>query len=290
MRLWLIILVAPVCGCFLERTRDYLDGLQCDASESTAGTSTGGTSTSGEVSEAGETSSSTGGTTAEDKMTSGTTDTGSTSTGVSGTTTGEPGPVCGNGVVEAGGPLTEECDDANMVDDDGCSATCARDLRAFVTSMEYQGGQIGSLFAADAQCANRADDAGLTDPLKFRAWLSDSGEAAGERIVRGRGRLVLVNGQVLAASWDVLLAGVLENPLGVTETSQTYAGGVWTGTNPDGTMAAEGDHCEDWANSSPFHEAVHGRSDALDGSWTYYASFNPVPCGTQFPIYCFEEP
>ena len=39
------------------------------------------------------------------------------------TETGDPGPYCGDGVLDLG----EECDDANNVDDDGCSAECDSD-------------------------------------------------------------------------------------------------------------------------------------------------------------------
>lgn len=39
------------------------------------------------------------------------------------TETGDPGPYCGDGVLDPG----EECDDNNMLDDDGCSAECDSD-------------------------------------------------------------------------------------------------------------------------------------------------------------------
>jgi cysteine-rich repeat protein len=39
------------------------------------------------------------------------------------TETGDPGPYCGDGVLDPG----EECDDNNMADDDGCSAACDSD-------------------------------------------------------------------------------------------------------------------------------------------------------------------
>lgn len=74
-----------------------------------------------------------------------------------------------------------------------------------------------SLKIADALCFNRADDQGLPDALKYRAWLSDSTTDARDRFTRGRGRLVLVNGLVLASSWSALLAGALENNFEVTE-------------------------------------------------------------------------
>jgi cysteine-rich repeat protein len=155
--------------------------------------------------------------------------------------------VCGNGVLEAFGPVPEECDDGNLDPDDGCSDTCALDRRVFVTSVLYNGRRFKSLNIANALCANRADDQGWPDALKYRAWLSDSTTDARDRFKRGRGRLVMANGLVLAKSWSALLAGQLENPLEVTEKSETYQGGVWTGTRPDGTAVPGTEHCDDWS-------------------------------------------
>lgn len=136
----------------------------------------------------------------------------------------EPIAECGNGALEVFGPEPEECDDGNLDPDDGCSETCALDRRVFVTSVLYTGAELESLNIADALCANRADDQGWPDALKYRAWLSDSTKDARDRFTRGRGRLVLANGLVFASSWSALLAGQLENPLEVTEKSETGLG------------------------------------------------------------------
>ncbi len=281
----LLLLLCPLCACLSQRTQAYLDGLDC-----TTGTDTNpstGTDTSPDTSIGADTSTSstTTSTSTESSSTTSTT----TTTDDPTTTTGTTAPECGNGIVEDG-VIPEECDDGNLVDDDGCSSTCARDLLAFVTSLEYQGGDLGSLSAGDAQCANRADDAGLPDPLKFKAWLSDSTVSARDRLVLGRGRIVLVNGLVFAAGWDAVIAGDLQNPLAVTEKSETYEGGVWTGTQFDGAAAVGADHCEDWTNSSPVHLGFWGRSDEISASWTYSDIDNPIPCGDDYPIYCFQEP
>jgi cysteine-rich repeat protein len=281
-----LLLLCPLCACLSQRTQAYLDGLDCTTGTDTS--SDTGTSTSNDPSSSSDTTTTTTTTTVDPSTSTTTTDASSTTT-VS-TTTSETGtPMCGDGIVEDGF-IPEECDDGNLVDDDGCSSTCARDLLAFVTSLEYQGGDLGSLSAGDAQCANRADDAGLPDPLKFKAWLSDSTMSARDRLVLGRGRIVLVNGLVFAAGWDAVLAGEIQSPLTVTEESETYEGGVWTGTLPDGAMAVGADHCEDWTNSSPVHLGFWGRSDETSASWTYSDIDNPIPCGVDYPIYCFQEP
>jgi cysteine-rich repeat protein len=63
-------------------------------------------------------------------------------------------------MLEAFGPVPEECDDGNLDPDDGCSDTCALDRRVFVTSVRYTAGGAREPGRADALCANRADDQG----------------------------------------------------------------------------------------------------------------------------------
>jgi cysteine-rich repeat protein len=230
---------------------------------------------------------------------SGTTDTSSGTTDATGTTTGtettdsstgEPVAVCGNGVLEAFGPVPEECDDGNLDPEDGCSDTCALDRRVFVTSVDYQAGELQSLKLADALCGNLADDQGWPDALKYRAWLSDSTTDARDRFKQGRGRLVMVNGLVLAASWSALLAGELENPLEVTEKSETYHGGVWTGTRPDGTAVPGAEHCDDWSTSSFLKTGHYGYSDRTTPEWTLSAlDDNPSGCPIAYALYCMQS-
>lgn len=84
-------------------------------SGSSSGSSGSTGSTTADTSTTTSTSGSTSGTTADTSSTGLTATTADTST-----STGDPPPVCGNGVIEAG----EECDDANMVDKDSCSNAC----------------------------------------------------------------------------------------------------------------------------------------------------------------------
>ncbi|MBA3544990.1 MAG: DUF4215 domain-containing protein [Nannocystis sp.] len=296
MRLTLIItLLALTPACGSRRIAGYLEDLE-NCSATSSGTSETGTTQISTSS--GDTSSSEGSaetTTAEsettDTSTGSTTDAGTTdATGTTENSTGEPITTCGNGMLEAFGPEPEECDDGNLDPNDGCSDTCALDRRVFVTSALNMGGDFKTLKQADALCANLADDQGWPDGLTYRAWLSDSTTDARDRFKRGRGRLVLANGLVLAASWSALLAGQLENPLEVTEKSETYHGGVWTGTRPDGTAVPAAEHCEDWATESVLPKGYYGYSDRMTAEWTMADDADqPSPCNSDYALYCFQS-
>jgi cysteine-rich repeat protein len=198
--------------------------------------------------------------------------------------TTEASPVCGNGIVEP----DEECDDGDLIPDNGCSDTCTADIRAFVSSITYQAGDLMSLVLADALCFNRADDAKLPEPLRFKAFLSDSQTDARDRF-KGRGRIVFVNGIVFADSWGALLAGELLGPMEVTEKSETYHGKVWTGTGPDGTAVPDSTHCADWSSDSPVDAAYYGYSDEVSAEWLLADQLdNPAACPAPLAIYCFE--
>jgi cysteine-rich repeat protein len=291
--------VSPACGG-IARVAGYVDALE-ECSASSSGTSEMG---SGENSESGESNSSggSGETTAGGSEAMGTSTgssssgDGSTGTTSSSSSTGEPMGECGNGVLETFGAEPEECDDGNLDPEDGCDDTCALDRRVFVSSTLHQGGNGGGLTgltglkSADAICANLADDQGWPEGLSYRAWLSDSETDARDRLKRGRGRLVMVNGLVLARSWEALLAGDLENPLEVTEKSETYQGWVWTGTRPDGTAVPGSEHCEDWKTDSIFPTGHFGYSDRMMGEWTLAIDVDqPIECFLDLAIYCFQS-
>lgn len=215
-----------------------------------------------------------------------TTDTAGTADGSSTSASSEAPAFCGNGVQEP----DEECDDGDPIADNGCDNTCAADVRAFVTSVTYKAGQLEALHLADATCFQRAADAGLADALRFKAFLSDSQTDARDRFNQGRGRIVMVNGLVLAASWAALLAGDLQGPLEVTETSETYHGKVWSGTRPDGTAVPGSSHCTDWTSNSFVDSAYYGYSDEISAEWILADQMdNPAPCNALRAVYCFEN-
>lgn len=244
------------------------------------------TSTGASTTAAASTSSAEAGHDAGDTST--TDDTHESTTTASEETTGAAQPVCGNGVVEEFGWTPEECDDGNLLDGDGCDADCAADRTIFVSSIRYKAAELKGLHLADAKCINMAHNAGLFEPTKFHAFLSDSTIHARDRFNFSRGRLVLVNGLVVADSWIDLLAGKLQNPIEVTELSETYHGGVWTGSTPQGTAVPNAQHCADWTSNEPLGH--YGTSDSVTAEWALVVSeFNPGPCGLDYAIYCLSE-
>ena len=289
---YILVLLAMISACGSRRVAGYLEDLE-DCSSTSSGTSaTGASDSSGPGDDT-----STGGSAETTVEGSESTDTSSTSTesttetsGTTEGTTGEPVAVCGNGMTEDFGPVPEECDDGNVAPNDGCSEICALDRQVFVTSVVYNAGELQSLKLADTLCGNLADDQGFADALKYRAWLSDSMTDARDRFTKGRGRLIMVNGLVLADSWAGLLAGELQHPFEVTEMSETYHGGVWTGTQPDGTVVPDAENCDDWSTDSFQKFAYYGYSDLMTSEWTLsQADDNPSFCPASYALYCLQS-
>ena len=191
----------------------------------------------------------------------------------------DPGPICGDGVVEG----DETCDDMNDIHDDGCNA-CARDSIIFITSQTYQG-NVNGLAGADQRCRMLAAIANLPRFETYRAWLSSSTKSAGERLLHSRGRYVLVNGLVVAQDWDALVSGTLEHPINVDENSQTQAVRAWTSTLASGEAAPGADFCDDWTGVLDFDGGT-GLPGATDATWSF---FENVPCDVELRLYCLEQ-
>ncbi|HEY0138885.1 MAG TPA: DUF4215 domain-containing protein [Nannocystis sp.] len=254
--------------------------------------STGGADTSSDTSSSTgpDTTDSPGSTTTEDPGTAGADagmDTSSTTTpsdtGES-TTTGPAEPFCGDGFVDPG----ESCDDMNDNPDDGCKL-CTKDRFVFASSEEYWGYDLDGLYGADQRCRSLAAIALLPNFATYRAWLSDSTTAAADRITHSKGRYTLVNGLVVAADWDALISGTLENPINVTESSGVSVGSaVWTGTLPNGQPAFGNSFCNGWSewNGGDEEWAGEGLRNQTDAWWSY---FEQAPCGSDMAIYCFEN-
>jgi len=298
MRLTSTLVPLLACsGCLLRDIDRHIDELRCNGTTTTSTSDTGTTgcpdSTGG-----GETTSAGADTDDTTDDTAGT-ESGGASTGTSTTdasitdassSTGEPVAVCGNGVVEAFGPAPEDCDDGNDDPDDGCS-DCGRDRLVFITSADYTGAIFEGIVGVDQRCRNLAAIQNLPKAAEFKAWISDSTISAKQRMFRGRGRYVLINGLVVAASWDALLAGELQNPINITETSETKNYGVWTGTMPDGSAAVGSDHCADWTAQFDKNSGYWGRSAMVDSEWTIADPpvDQPGDCGTARALYCVEQ-
>ncbi len=211
-----------------------------------------------------------------------------TSMGTSETSTGAQqtsgdGPACGDGVREG----DEECDDANDVDADGCLSDCTREWFVFVTSEPFTQGDINGLVGADYQCRHRATKMFLPNGERYMAWISTSEVQPVDRMYHARGPYKLVNGLRVAASWDALVTGPLENPINVSELSETVDNIVFTGTLTSGERAGETSHCDDWMNGAGDVFAWYGGSSEVGAEWTY--AIESI-CGEFAAIYCFEQP
>ncbi len=286
------ILGALLCsGCLARDIARKIDEIECGCTEGTSSSSTSAETT--EHGSSGVETTTVGGTLGGETTggETGTSSTGATDSesGDTSSSTGDPMPVCGNGVIEAAGPQPEECDDGNDDPDDGCS-DCGRDRVVFITSEDYQGGIFMGLVGADQRCRSLAGGAGLANSDGFTAWLSDSSVSARDRMFAGRGRYVLINGLVVADSWDSLLTVGLKNLINVTEISETKNEQVWTGTTPDGSAAVGADYCADWSGFLDENKVHWGRSGDIS-QWTIADAPDDQPgdCIAERALYCFEQ-
>lgn len=199
-------------------------------------------------------------------------------------------PVCGDGEVDG----NEECDGGF-----GCNAgDCLLDNVVFMSGASFAadelGGGVGGLKGADGACQLLADAGGL--PGRYKAWLSTVRSSPARRFVPVGSRYVLLTQQqVVAHSWDMLLAG--EGSFGIDEDAvgNVYEDPafirVWTATGPDGRLAGS-DTCNDWTSTAASLFAVHGLSSShLAPDWTAWQTcLNPhANCDEQLPIYCFKQ-
>ncbi|MCB9702991.1 MAG: hypothetical protein H6711_13940 [Myxococcales bacterium] len=201
------------------------------ASDSSSGGSGGESMTSG----SGGSSGSSGGsssTSAGETSTSGT----SAATITDGTTTDDPGPVCGNGIVEDG----EACDDGDNIDNNACSNACTK-----VPCDQQEGGN-------------------LEDVLSY-IWISNSSQATVSKIntktaiEEGRYRVqggspsrtsVNLQGDVAVSSRDpgavTKIAAKVENCV-----DKNNDGVITTSTGPNDIKNLGEDECVLWTKTIP---------------------------------------
>jgi len=152
------------------------------------------------------------------------------------------------------------------------------------------GGNLGGLAGADAQCQKLAAAAGAGDRT-WRAYLSAGSTNARDRI--GSGPWYNAKGELIASSVDELHsdANKISKQTGLTETGALVNGrgdtpnthDILTGSNADGTLAA-GMTCEDWTSNSSaskafvgHHDRIGLKDDAPSKSWN--ASHPSRGCG-----------
>lgn len=194
-------------------------------------------------------------------------------------------PVCGDAHLNVA--AGEECDDGNVDDGDGCSATCGFERLVFVTSTTYYP-SLGGLGGADAKCQSRAYAADLSGT--FMAWLSDSTSDPKTRFgiaPTSPAPYRRTDGVLIATSWSDLTDGSLLAPINLDEFGAPVElpKSAWTSTNADGTRR-ERASCNDWTSSSPAASGFTGKPEATDTEWTLYLNGVLIPCDTAHRLYC----
>lgn len=173
----------------------------------------------------------------------------------------------------------------------------ARGVLAFVSSAVgsanlstwAQAGGASGIAAGDAICQALAGSAGLADPTRFKAWLSDSTLDAKSRFASG-GPWVRLDRTSIAISLAELTSAVLGTSISQTELGE-YVGNahVWTGTNADGTQRGSG--CSGWTSTSSSLEAVTGTPNVASSSWTRNTQLIvPARCNVTARLYCLAAP
>lgn len=215
------------------------------------------------------------------------------------------GPRCGDGVVDP----EEECDlaELNGTGDEveghsACSATCRWVGRlVFVSSATYTG-MLGGVPGADLKCQALAQAVGLTNPFKFRAWISDgilSPNTRFEQIDLTDAPFILRDGRIVAASFTELVESGPRTGISLTEQGmQTLQQLVWTNTSPFGESFSATKHCADWTSSSASSvaraglNAVKVEQGAEWDNWRAQRQWTSVLtdyCSKLARLYCFED-
>ena len=235
--------------------------------------------------------------------------------------------VCGDGITASAATMPEQCDDGDMDNNDECTSQCKNaacgdgflfspdeecdggkdgtpvcdtqckriGYYVFATKATYKGDAVAGLMNADMLCTAAA--AGKAIAGNYRAWLSDGGESAGERLEMSPLKYVMPNNFKVADNWADLTDGSLDLPINRDETGALLMvnppptncqantakdAAVWTGTLPNGMAAM---HCDSWTDGNAMmgQAGLFNRSDML---WTG-CSF---ACDTVAHLYCIEQP
>lgn len=158
----------------------------------------------------------------------------------------------------------------------------------FVSSVNYNGAQIGSVSDADLKCQTLAENAKLKGT--YMAWISDGDSTPATRFLKSSpGPYILVNGDVVANNWAGLADGKLKNRITLTEKGATKSTFVWTGTKWDGTAAPF--NCDKWTSNVNSQGGAFGHSTfGIQNSESHWwSAWNNVGCSKSYAIYCFEQ-
>ncbi len=161
--------------------------------------------------------------------------------------------------------------------------------RVFVTSSVYTG-NLGGLSGADEICQTEATNANLTG--SWIAWLADQTSSPLTRFVRGQNDYVLIDGTVIAKSWEDLVDGSL-----LASIERTPIGGVmprtpftWSNVASTGQLVGslDSDHCVGWTSNDPGIGGRVGENNRTDSGWTVNTVAGYL-CNSTLALYCFER-
>lgn len=199
--------------------------------------------------------------------------------------------TCGDARVHRG---VEECDDGNLSGGDQCSPVCSlAQLFVFATSIRYSGA-LGGLDGADAKCQALASKAGVQGT--YRAWLSDGVETPATRFKHGL-PYIRLDKKPVAQSLDAMIeAGVLQNPISLTENNEPLGDDqecgainkVWTNLRRDATPIGELD-CGGWTRVDGVapQDGGIGVAHRTGQAWTDEQC--ALSCGSLLRLYCFQQ-
>lgn len=170
----------------------------------------------------------------------------------------------------------------------------------FTTSQQYRGGLLGGVEGADAICAEHASEAGLSG--EFKAWLSQLGTSAADRLTHSARPYVLVDGTQVAGSWDDLLHFDLLHAIDRDEHGAglvpdgSFGAVVWTATRIDGQAVPwtpGGTTTENPRRDCTLWSSIDGGVGML-GSWSatgtqWTSTSSGILCTETARLYCFQQ-
>ena len=168
----------------------------------------------------------------------------------------------------------------------------------FVTQETFNGA-IQAYADLEDICQFHAVYAGLTGT--FKAWLSTDSSDPASTFVRSTGPYVLVDGTIVAANWEDLTNGSLNNPINIDQYGQPLTGDefVWTATEADGSYVGiplpeqnvgGSLSCRNWtfAADSIVASGHVGSAQDTGPAWTD-AGAARYDCEQFYHLYCFQQ-
>jgi hypothetical protein len=177
------------------------------------------------------------------------------------------------------------CDGKDLIDPSGMPFGFQETRKVFVTSGIFNG-NLGGSIGADAICRNAASAAGLNNPNRFLALISDNVRRARD-IINGKFDYVRIDGAPV--DFCDLWGGNIDNPILIAEDGrdiskisyppnqfgETNIVGVWTGTASDGGNLAPAfigapapiANCNNWTTNSGNALGLNGLADSVASDW-----------------------